>query len=380
MKVEHNQALIKPVSALCPMRCSYCFYHDLACERSIYAHPKMSLETLDLIFDTYTNNALYSTTFLFQGGEPLLAQDKFYAHYLQKVRKLKAKRPNFYLNSSIQTSGILLTDNLCQILKEANFLVGISLDGPQSLHDANRKLKNGQGSFEKVMQGIKLLEKHQLNFNLLCVINPCNVNKAQELLEFFRQENFNCLQFIPALASIKSHNCLISDEEYADFMVEIFKFWYQDFLMQRYVSVRFFDDLFATLLGSPATSCDLQGHCTHQHVIEADGSIYPCDFYVLDKYKISSIFTPTLQNTQTLKEFLKPISLYSECKTCNLTTVCHCGCKRYLQDNGQPFLCKTYQKLFKTYQNEIQNILQIIKDKKISKSALCLNLYPNPNI
>ena len=95
MKVEHNQALIKPVSALCPMRCSYCFYHDLACERSIYAHPKMSLETLDLIFDTYTNNALYSTTFLFQGGEPLLAQDKFYAHYLQKVRKLKAKRPNF---------------------------------------------------------------------------------------------------------------------------------------------------------------------------------------------------------------------------------------------------------------------------------------------
>ena len=93
-----------------------------------------------------------------------------------------------------------------------------------------------------------------------------------------------------------------------------------------------------------------------------------------------SIFTPTLQNTQTLKEFLKPISLYSECKTCNLTTVCHCGCKRYLQDNGQPFLCKTYQKLFKTYQNEIQNILQIIKDKKISKSALCLNLYPNPNI
>ena len=360
MKITDSTALIKPVSALCPMRCSYCFYNDIASKRNIFNYPKMSLSTLETIIEMYTNDASRSATFLFQGGEPLAAGLDFFSFYVKKIRKIAQARPELLINSCVQTSGILINDKFAHLFKEGNFLVGISLDGPQEIHDANRRLKNGFGTFDKVMRGIQYLEDKSVAFNILCVINQNNVREAVALWNFFKEKNFSFLQFIPALSSIDSPGCLISDDEYANFVSEIFNSWYEDFIRGNYISVRFIDDLFAILAGKKATSCDMQGHCTHQHVIEADGSVYPCDFYVLDKFKISKVTEPANINHQALTRFLTSPPLFHECPQCCLHQVCRCGCKRYLQKDGRPFLCKTYKMLFKKYKEQIDAVLKII--------------------
>lgn len=363
MKTADTTALIKPVSALCPMRCSYCFYNDIASKRSVFNYPKMSLATLETIIEKYTDDAYRSATFLFQGGEPLAAGFDFFDFYVKKIRKISYAKPQLHINSSIQTSGILINDKFARLFKEGNFLVGISLDGPQEIHDANRCLKNGLGTFDKVMHGIRYLEDYDVAFNILCVINQDNVREAKTLWNFFKEKRFSFLQFIPALSSIDAPGCLISDDEYAEFCSAIFDLWYEDFIRGNYISVRFIDDLFAVLAGRQATSCDMQGHCTHQHVIEADGSVYPCDFYVLDKFKISNINSPTDINRQALTEFLTPKPPFHECLNCSLhaSGVCRCGCKRYLQENGRPFLCKSYKKLFKKHKEQIDAVLKFVR-------------------
>ena len=361
MIVANNTALIKPVSALCPMNCSYCFYNDIANHRETFSYPKMTESTLDLIINRYTANASESTTFLFQGGEPLMAGLNFFRHYKISVQAIINKRPDFKVFSSLQTSGILITQEFARLFKEMNFLIGISLDGTEAIHNENRKLKNGNGSFKKVMHGISLLKENNVDFNILTVINKTNVTKAATLWNFFKEEDIKFLQFIPALASIEKPGCLVSSDEYADFMLNIFDLWSKDLFAGHYVSVRFIDDLFAKLTHKAVTSCDMQGHCTNQNVIEADGSIYPCDFYVLDKYRLGSVFDlKNPDNSVILNEFIKGVPVASQCASCNLFNLCKGGCKRYREEDNSAFLCKTYKSLFTKRAATIQKVLNLL--------------------
>lgn len=364
MSVKSNFALIKPASSLCNLDCKYCFYKDVAANREVYAHKIMSKDLIDKIVDSYTDNATESSSFLFQGGEPLLAGVDFYRHYVQKCSEVLDKKrqinKNFTINSSIQTSAFNLNEDFVDILKKGNFLVGVSLDGPKIYHDKNR-LHGKFGTFDKVINSISLLKKAGISFNALCVITNDTYDKARELISFFVEHDILNIQFIPAIAPFNKDRIFIDDTKYAQFYIESFEIWYEYFKKGFVISIRHIEDLFTNIMYGSCQSCDLQGHCSNQNVIESDGSIYPCDFYVLDKFKIGSVSNGILNiNTNVLEKFLSFNPITGECKTCMLYKICKGGCQRHRGDGGRSFLCKSFKALTQKHFMMIDDVIRTI--------------------
>ena len=355
---SYNFALIKPVSGSCCLHCRYCFYRDETVNRKVSSYGTMSEETLKRAVMYTAGNAVHGSTFLFQGGEPLLAGISFYQHYNELCQDIAALRPDFTISSCVQTSAYLLKKDMVRVLKEGHFLVGVSLDGPEKLHDLNRTTVNGRGSFKQVFSNTELLRAQAIPVNILCVVTKDNA-RAQELWRFFMDNGFDYLQFIKGLAPIGSDQELISSEHFADFFLEIFDLWFSEFTKGHYVSVRMIDDLFAALSGRGISSCDLRGQCSVQNVIEADGSIYPCDFYVLDEWKLGSVCdSPVTVSSSFARSFTKKLSLPRACLDCNALAVCKNGCRRYRGSNNLSAYCQTFRRLLSSKKEQITYVLK----------------------
>ncbi len=358
---NYNFALIKPVSGQCNLDCKYCFYRDVIKNRAVQSYGTMSIDTLKRAVMYTVSDALYGSSFLFQGGEPLLADPSFYARYNELCHDIKALRPEFKITSSVQTSAFYLKSNLIKELKDGNFLVGVSLDGPQHLHDINRVTKNGKGSFKKVFENIEKLKQASIPLNILCVITKDNA-KPQELWRFFMDNGFDYLQFIKALKPLDSDRELISGADFADFFLEIFDLWFDEFCHGHYVSVRLIDDIFTVLSGHRISSCDLQGYCSVQNVIEADGSIYPCDFYVLDEWRLGNVNDErNLINKIRVQQFTKEERLPDPCLDCEAFAFCKNGCRRYRTQQGLNGYCETFKRIYSSRKKQLSFVLNKIK-------------------
>lgn len=363
IQTTHNFALIKPASSSCNLCCSYCFYKDVAQNRAVYAHKYMHFDTLKDLVTQYTNTATQSSSFMFQGGEPLLVGPTFYQQYNDLVKDITTKKKkqnnSFTINSSIQTSGFLLTEEFAKIFSEGNFLVGISLDGPEDIHDKYRVQKNGQGTFNRVMQACEYLRQYRVDFNILCVVTKDSVNKASYLLDFYRKHNFNNLQFIPAISPFDEHSIYLTSEDYVKFYIDTFLYWFDCLQKGEFIHIRHIEDLFANILFNQCPSCDMQGHCSIQNVVEANGSIYPCDFYVLDEFKLGTIENGVVNlNKDIIDNFLNHNTLNKLCSTCPWFKACRGGCKRTRDKNDLAFLCKSYQELFKNHFDKIEYVIK----------------------
>lgn len=353
-------ALIKPVSSSCNLRCRYCFYFDEASCRTRKNYGKMSTETLAITLNEITKNAKNGSTILFQGGEPLLAGASFYKFYNDLKDNILASRKGFNISSSIQTSLYTLDDDLIKEFKRGNFLIGVSLDGPCDLHNKNRLTPKLTGSFDKVFANIKKLQEQNIPINILCVVTKDNAY-PKRLWDFYKENGFTHLQFIKALPPLKDGNDLISDDDFAKFFLEIFDLWFSDLIKGRYISVRLIDDIFSILTNRGCSSCDLHGKCTVQNVIEADGSVYPCDFYALDEWYMGNIHDGFDKlNQDIIKKFEEKPVILDECKTCNLFNICKNGCRRYRNDKCLSALCPLFKLLFKERLNEIKTVLSMI--------------------
>lgn len=365
MAIKNNFALIKPASSLCNLDCKYCFYKDVASNREVYSHKLMTYETLDNIIESYTNEATDSTTFLFQGGEPLLCGVDFFKHYNQKCQEVLARKrkenPNFQIFSSIQTSAFKLNEEFAQIFKEGDFLVGVSLDGPREYHDLNR-LHGQNGTFDRVMQSIKILKEYEISFNALCVVTNKTYDKAKELIDFFVSQDILNLQFIPAIAPFDKKEIYIDDAQYAKFYVDSLETWYEYFTHGTVISIRHIEDLFTNIMYGSCQSCDMQGHCSNQNVIESDGSIYPCDFYVIDKYKLGTVQNGIVNlNEDVLNSFLSYEAKRDGCSTCNFYRVCKGGCQRNRGQDDRSFLCKSFKSLNQKHLAMIEDVVRKIR-------------------
>jgi uncharacterized protein len=326
--------LIKPASSKCNLSCEYCFYHDVANNRVVADFGFMSLETIEVIIKKVLLFASGYATFSFQGGEPTLCGIDFFKSVVKLQNKLNVN--NVRINNCIQTNGFLVNSQWADFLHKHNFLVGLSLDGPPDLHDKYRVDTKGKGTYEKVMRASALFNKYKVEYNILFVVTDFTARYPERLYRYFKTHNFNFLQFMPCIDPKDNergiHNYSLNPERYTFFLKHFFDKWYEDFMGGREVSIRYFDNLVRMIMGMTPEMCSLLGSCQCQFVFEADGSVYPCDFYVTDEWKLGNIYENELlglYESDVCQSFIKSsLSTASICQVCKWKFLCRGGCRR----------------------------------------------------
>jgi len=344
--------LIKPVSSACNLRCRYCFYADVSANRHIKNFGVMSRETAETIIRRALGEAR-RVVFGFQGGEPTLWGLDNFRFFVETAERLNTKRAK--INYTLQTNGTLLDGEWASFFTEKDFLIGLSLDGYRELHDASRVGPAGEGSYNGVMESLKPLSIYKTEFNILSVITPESARRAEKLYRFFRRQGFGYLQFIPCIDDFGSEKTSLTDAQYGQFLKTMFDLWYVDVVKRQGVSIRYFDNLLNMYGGRPPEQCSMNGACSVQFTVESDGSVYPCDFYVLDEWRLGNVHADSFEAmlaSDTAGRFIAESRHASaECAGCQWLKICRGGCKRDREPvvGGAPSLnrfCGAYKDFF----------------------------------
>lgn len=347
--------LVKPVSGSCNLRCRYCFYHDVGENRAVQSYGTMSGETLELLIRKALEEAEGSCAFGFQGGEPTLAGLDFFRKAVELQKRYNTR--GLAISNAIQTNGMLMDAEWADFLTENRFLVGLSLDGTKELHDRNRLDSAGKGTYSRVLQAAQLLKARGVEFNILTVVTRDSAKKADSLYGFFRRCGFDWLQFIPCLDPLEHRrggcSYSLTPEDYGHFLKRLFDCWYRDVKAGRFVYIRYFENLVGMLLGNPPESCGMSGRCAVQNVVEADGSVYPCDFYALDQWKLGNIRTDGIREmmeSKTARRFLEAAREVPEkCRSCRYYPLCRGGCRRDREAAGGVLGLNDFCPAFETF-------------------------------
>ena len=370
--MEHLSLLIKPASSLCNLRCKYCFYHSIADARDVSSYGLMSEQTARSIIQKALMIAKGSVSFAFQGGEPAIAGLEFYKVFVNEVKRANTKNLNIHF--SLQTNGTLINEEFALFFKENNFLIGLSIDGTKNINDYFRIDNKGNGSYSKIQKSINLFNKNNVKYNILTVVNAITAKHIQKIYNDFKKNGFHFLQFIPMLSPLdateKSANELTAPI-YEKFLKELFLLWYNDFIKGTYISIRFFDNLVNFHLGKDAEQCGMNGLCNGQFVIEGDGTVFPCDFYCVDNWKIGNINEMSFEElfkSENMQNFIKTSFHNSEkCKSCEVYYLCRGGCRRDrdLSANGsaqgkENIYCSSLYSFYTFAQTYLMEIARII--------------------
>ena len=330
--------MIKPASGLCQMACDYCFYHDIV-EHGAPANTFMSLKTARQLIERVRQSGAQRVHFAFQGGEPLLWGQEHFDDFFEDV-----KDAGLDATYAVQTNGLWLDDAVyATLFAENDVLVGVSLDGDRALHDWARKTPDGKGTHERVIRGIEYLKKRGVRYNVLSVISANTAKHPTQLYRYYKKLGVSHVQLIPCLPPLdKGLDCRYAPtpEALGQFLVGFYRLWREDFKDGKPpFIVREFDQALATLQGR-AGYCGSRGFCTPQLIVEADGSTYPCDFYVLPEYCTGNVHTHSLEQTlqsEGMKRFAdEHPAAPALCRSCRYLSVCGGGCRRmrdvYLSD------------------------------------------------
>lgn len=354
--MKYVNLLIKPASSLCNLRCKYCFYEDEAQNRSRHSMGIMQEALADTlihqVFEAVDSDGTVS--FAFQGGEPTVAGLPFFRHFTETVRRCRPSQVQVCF--AIQTNGTLLNEEWARFLKAEGFLVGLSLDGFRQAHDTHRIDPEGAGTWKQVLAAKKLLDQYQVDYNALCVVTSLCARNPEKAYGSLKNLGFRYMQFIACLDPIGhprgQEPWSLTPEDYGAFLCRLFDLWYRDWAAGDYHSIRLFEDFIHILLGDGASTCATCGKCGAYLVLEGDGSAYPCDFFVLDNWKIGMITeTPVAQMISSGKAaaFLnwgtdKP----AECAACPHRLICNGGCKNdwYTDETGtHNYFCAAFRPL-----------------------------------
>ena len=351
--------IIKPAGRNCNCACEYCFYSTEA-----GSDVMMSDETLERLVSEVARVAI-RPAFSWQGGEPTLMGRAFFekAVALQKEAFGGRVPPNAF-----QSNGLLIDGKWATFLKENAFLVGLSIDGPKEIHNCVRFRAGGEGTFDDVMRAAERLRNHGADFNILCVVGKHNVGEAGRLWRFFRSHGFDFLQFIPCLQHSHTGEVLLpqsaTPEEMGRFYCELFDCWLEEARAGRIVSVRIFDNAMGILLGQAPTTCLYAPSCSNQIVVDADGSVYACDWYVLPEWRLGNIMESGLDallETELNRRFREnSAKLPERCQTCKYLRLCFGGCPlhRTVRSDGENYFCDAYLEL---YDHAVDGLLEVAK-------------------
>ena len=374
--------LIKPASGSCNMRCKYCFYIDETENRTDSCTGRMSGEVVNLLVDKALNYASGDCTFAFQGGEPTLAGIEFFRNFAECVDS-HPRSKELRVHYSIQTNGYDLNEEWAEWFASRQVLVGVSLDGPKEVHDRYRVDHKGKGTFNRVMAAIELLKKHNVDFNILTVVSGSNARHGRQVYDFFRKNDFRYQQYIECLDPIGEvqggHDYSLTPEKYETFLKSMFDGWYQDMKNGRYVYNRYFENLMMILAGQRPEGCNFQGFCSPQWVIEANGSVYPCDFYALDPWLLGNIATDSFEEMEAKRaacgfvELSRPLP--EDCRNCRWLMLCRNGCRRNREplgpdNSGKNYFCSAYMNFLEYAYPKLMEILQILRRMAANNSKL----------
>ncbi|MEG0297704.1 MAG: anaerobic sulfatase maturase [Clostridium sp.] len=356
--------MIKPSSSKCNLKCKYCFYNSISEAREVEDYGFMSKDTIEEIVKKakeYCNGGV--CTIGFQGGESLLVGIDFYKHL---VKAIETDNNGTRFNLTIQTNATLINDEWACFFKDYNFLVGVSLDGTEEIHNLNRLHKNNKGSYEDVIRGIEILKQHEVEFNILTVVTSQLCEKIEEVYKFYKDKNYKYLQFIPCIEPLENNNISLNDyslsvREYGDFLIKLFDKWYEDLQNGNHVSIRYFDNILALFMGYEYEACEMKGRCSCQNIIESDGSVFPCDFYTYENYKIGNIkldeFNDLMKCDKTISFIESSLNANEGCYECKFRMLCRDGCRRLRDgESNRNYFCEAYYKFFSYTFEKLKNI------------------------
>lgn len=379
--------MLKPIGSACNLNCEYCYYLEKE-----YLFPSKNQLMSDILLEKFVEQYFNSQTqnevmFTWHGGEPLLRPISFYKKALELQKKYGRGRQ---VANVLQTNGTMLTDAWCEFFKENNFLIGVSIDGPQEFHDEYRRNKGDLPTFVKVMKGIQLLKKHQVEFNAMAVVNDYNADFPVEFYRFFKQLGIEYIQFAPIVERIlpKDNGLKLThpNEEapVADFSVKpaqwgkflcgLFDEWIKEDVGK--IFVQYFDSTLANWVGEQPGLCTLAKTCGHAGVMEFNGDVYSCDHYVFPEFRLGNINTDNLASMMYSEQQLKfgadkHDKLPRQCKECEFLFACHGECpkNRFAKTkDGEPglnYLCAGW----KMFYDHVAPYMDFMKKELLNKRS-----------
>ncbi|HEK86165.1 MAG TPA: anaerobic sulfatase maturase [Candidatus Aminicenantes bacterium] len=368
-----TSVLIKPAGPDCNLHCHYCFYlkkSNLFPETRVH---RMSLEILEETIKQAMSQSAPEIYFGWQGGEPTLIGLDFFRQAVYFQQKYGEKHS---VSNGFQTNGLLINKDWAKFFREYNFLVGLSLDGPQHIHDRYRQHSNGHGSWEKAVEAAKLLLDSEVATNALVVVNDYSARFPEEIYQFLKSLGLTYMQFIPCLEPDPKNphhpaSFSVSIEQYGDFLLRLFELWKADFHNgQPSIYVRNFESLLFAFAGLTPPDCNLHKECGDYLVIEHNGEVYSCDFYVQPEWNVGNIKDKRLidmLNSATQRKFGKRKSLLpEECKKCEWLVFCRGGCPKergFAPEPEKSYFCQSYKRFFQKTSPFFQELIKNLKNK-----------------
>jgi uncharacterized protein len=365
--------IAKPIGSLCNLNCTYCFYLE---KQKLYPQQR-NFTMSPVVLESFIRQKIEAhqtdiVSFSWQGGEPTLLGLDFFRQVVNFQQKYANGK---YITNGFQTNGILLNDAWCKFFKKHNFLVGISIDGPEELSDRFRKNKGGKPTFRNIMRGISYLQDHDVDFNTLSVVHKDNSYYPLEVYHFLKEIGSLFMQFIPVVERMAENNPMdelrlvapdyhgrayvthwsVKPEQYGNFLCEIFNEWVQQDVGSYFVQV--FDVALCAWCGMEPGLCVFRKTCGDAMVLEHNGDLYSCDHYVYPQYKIGNILDyplTSLINSERQKNFgrAKIDTLPKYCQECDVKFICNGECPkhRFVEtpdgEEGLNYLCAGYKKFF----------------------------------
>ena len=295
---------------------------------------------------------------------------EYYRNFVSLVNRYNVKK--LPVSWAMQTNGYHVSDELCGILRDNHFLMGVSLDGTGSLHDSVRPDASGEGTFRRVNETIAKFQRYGIDYNILTVITNVAAKNISQIYNYFRSKRYGYVQFIKHVDGFgdTEENSVysLSPKRYASFLKTAFGYYYDDIMAGKYMSVREFDNFVMLAAGRDAECCGMNGMCPANLVIEADGGAYPCDFYVLDEWRMGNVIdTPLIDlfESDTAKEFRRRSRQIPEkCRSCRYFRLCRGGCARYREPMTESGLgmnkyCESYLEFFEYAAPKLMKLAQL---------------------
>ena len=359
--------MAKPVGSACNLRCKYCYYLEKGKFYKTGDSHLMNDESLENFIHQYiSSQPTKSVVFNWHGGEALIRPLNFYKRVIELELKYGEGRE---ITNTIQTNATLLSDEWCEFFKSYNWLVGVSIDGPKHLHDIYRKRQNGESSFQDVMEGIDLLNRHRVDWNVLATVNAANVDYPVETYNFLKDLGTPFIQFTPVVERIKKDGMLahqndenikladfsIKPVQWGNFMCRVFDEWVKKDVGT--VFVQLFDATLANKMGVQSPVCTMAEECGSALAVEFNGDVYSCDHFVFPRYRLGNIYKKPLWQMamgEEQKRFSrkKKDSLPRKCRECEFLWACHGECprNRFIKTSEKGrylnYLCEGYRMFF----------------------------------
>lgn len=383
--------MFKPIGSLCNLGCAYCYYLDKV--RLYDEHSTLSFAALEKIIKEYIEiNDSEQIVFDWHGGEPLLLGLDCFKKIVEFQKKY---RGNKHIYNTIQTNATLLDAEFALFFKENNFLVGVSIDGPQDIHDRFRKDKGGNPTFVKVMRGIELLHRYAVDFNTLTTISKAGEGRGLEVYRFMKSIGSRYMQFMPVYEYVNpvNNNIVSPDDEqsilapwsvnpveYGKFMCDIFDYWVKNDVGSYFVNL--FDSTLANYCGMNPGTCVYSETCGANAVLEHNGDIYPCDHFVYPQYKLGNVKDSSLKEIVSSEKAVrfginKRNMLPSQCVRCKYYFACHGECPKHRfakterGETGLNALCEGLYHFF----SHVDPCMQIMKNLILEGKDAKLIMY-----